>query len=70
METNIVINVRSDKYRAKGHLNSEIIYEVIVSPKMPTKKFPDFCLEICPLDREGQKSGKNLVSILGEMMTS
>ena len=27
----------------KGHLNSELIYEVIGSPKMPTKKFPDFC---------------------------
>ena len=28
---------------AKGQLNSEWIYEVIVSPKMPTKIFPDFC---------------------------
>ena len=28
---------------AKGQLNSEWIYEVIVSPKMPTKDFPDFC---------------------------
>ena len=28
---------------AKGQLNSELIYEVIVSPKMPTKIFPDFC---------------------------
>ena len=27
----------------KGQLNSELIYEVIVSPKMPTKFFPDFC---------------------------
>ena len=27
----------------KGQLNSEWIYEVIVSPKMPTKKFTDFC---------------------------
>ena len=27
----------------KGQLNSEWIYEVIVSPKMPTKDFPDFC---------------------------
>ena len=27
----------------KVQLNSELIYEVIVSPKMPTKIFPDFC---------------------------
>ena len=27
----------------KGQLNSECIYEVIVSPKMPTKNFKDFC---------------------------
>ena len=27
----------------KGQLNSERIYEVIVSPKMPTKNFKDFC---------------------------
>ena len=27
----------------KGQLNSEQIYEVIVSPKMPTKNFSDFC---------------------------
>ena len=28
--------------RAKGQLNSELIYEVIVYPKMPTKKLPRF----------------------------
>ena len=28
---------------SKGKLNSEWIYEVIVSPKMPTKNFKDFC---------------------------
>ena len=28
---------------AKGQLNSEWIYEVIVSPKMQTKNFMDFC---------------------------
>ena len=50
---------------SKGHLNSEWIYGVIVSPNMPTKKFLDFCPTL-----SGQKSGKNLVSILGEMMTS
>ena len=27
----------------KGQLNSEWIYEVAFSPKMPTKIFPDFC---------------------------
>ena len=27
----------------KGQLNSEWIYEVIVSPKMPIKNFKDFC---------------------------
>ena len=28
---------------AKGHLNSEWIYEVIVSPKMQTQNYKDFC---------------------------
>ena len=28
---------------SKGQLNSEWIYDVIVSPKMPTKNFSDFC---------------------------
>ena len=50
---------------SKGQLNSEWIYEVIVSPKMPTKIFPDFCPTY-----SGQKSGKILVGILGETMTS
>ena len=27
----------------KGQLNSEWIYEVIISPKMPTKNYKDFC---------------------------
>ena len=27
----------------KGHLNQEWIYEVIVSPKIPTKNYRDFC---------------------------
>ena len=27
----------------KGQLNSEWIYDVIVSSKMPTKNFKDFC---------------------------
>ena len=27
----------------KGQLNSEWIYEVIVSPKIPTKNYRDFC---------------------------
>ena len=50
---------------AKGQLNSEWIFEVIDSPKIPTKNFPDFSSE-----RVGQKSGKILVGILGETMTS
>ena len=36
----------SDKFcaeNAKGQLNSEWIYEVIVSLKMPTKNLKDFC---------------------------
>ena len=51
---------------SKGQLNSELIYEVIVSLKMPTKNFPDFCSNKLP----GQKSGIILVGILGETMTS
>ena len=27
----------------KGQLNSEQIFEFIISPKMPTKNFKDFC---------------------------
>ena len=53
------------KSPTKGQLNLEWIYEVIVSPKMPTKNFPDFCPTL-----SGQKSGIILVSILGETMTS
>ena len=26
----------------KGQLNSELIYEIIISPKIPTNNFPDF----------------------------
>ena len=29
--------------RTKGQLNSEWIYEVIISPKIPTKNYRDFC---------------------------
>ena len=32
--------------RYKGQLNSELIYEVIVSPKMPTKIFPISALDV------------------------
>ena len=49
----------------KGQINSEWIDEFIISPKMPTKIYPDFCPE-----RGGQKPGKNLVGIFGETMTS
>ena len=27
----------------KGQLNSELIYDAIISPKMPTKNLKDFC---------------------------
>ena len=33
----------ADYIAPKGQLNSECIYEVIVSPKIPTKNFSDFC---------------------------
>ena len=32
-----------EKLTIKGQLNSEWIYEVIVSPKMQTKNYKDFC---------------------------
>ena len=32
-----------DGKKTKGQLNSEWIFEVIVSPKMATKIFKDFC---------------------------
>ena len=32
------------KTNITGQLNSEWIYEVIVSPKMPAKNYKDFCL--------------------------
>ena len=35
--------IKKPEEKIKGQLNSEWIYEVIVSPKMPTKKFPDIC---------------------------
>ena len=35
---------KKSKYvKTKGQLNSEGIYEVMVSPKMPTKNLQDFC---------------------------
>ena len=36
-------NCSRNLYLGKGQLNSEWIYEVIVSPKMQTKKYKDFC---------------------------
>ena len=44
---------------AKGQLFSEWIYEVIVSPKIQTKIFQDFCLHYT-----GQKSWQFLIAIL------
>ena len=54
---------------SKGQLNSEWIYDVIVSPKMPTKNFKDFCPG--SFFRGGRAEiFKILVGILGETMTS
>ena len=39
----IFIASRNFKHNSKGQLNSEWIYEVIVSPKIPTQKLKDFC---------------------------
>ena len=38
-----VVAGKTFKSLPKGQLNSEWIYEVIVSPKMPTKNLKDFC---------------------------
>ena len=53
----------------KVQLNSEWSYEVIVSPKMPTKNLKDFC-PIPSNKLPWQKPFKFLVGILGETMTS
>ena len=50
---------------AKDQFFSELIYEVIVSPKIQTKNGQDFCHHYT-----GQKSWQFLVRILGETMTS
>ena len=60
--------INQNKFIAKGQLNSEWIYEVIVSPKMPTKNFSDFW-------PGGLLEGRAeiweiLAGILGETMTS
>ena len=39
----VTITVSYNIVACKGQLNSEWIYEVIVSPKMPTKNYKDFC---------------------------
>ena len=39
---------KQNKKRAEGQLNSECIYEVIVSPKMPTKNLKDSQFSIQP----------------------
>ena len=52
------------RFFSKGQLNSERIYEVIVSPKMPTKINRDFC-------PGSVLEGKAEISVfLGETMTS
>jgi hypothetical protein len=35
--------IKISDYSTKGQLNSGWIYDAIVSPKMPTKIFKDFC---------------------------
>ena len=52
----------------KGQLNSEWIYEVIVSPKIPTKNLKDFCPG--SLLEWRAEFLKFLVGILGQTMTS
>ena len=37
------VNKVANSYWTKGQLYSEWIYDVVVSPKMPTKNFKDFC---------------------------
>ena len=62
----------------KGQLNSEWIYEVIVSPEMPTKNLKDFCpgsslegrAEILQNPTSEIQIAPFLVGILGETMTS
>ena len=44
--TSLDENYIKTDFSAKGHLNSNWIYEVIVSPKMQTKNLKDFCLTI------------------------
>ena len=39
-----IIQTNGNYVCTKGQLNSEWIYEVIVSSKMPNKNFKDFCL--------------------------
>ena len=41
--TKIQPKIKISDYSTKGQLNSEWIYDVIVSPNMPTKIFKDFC---------------------------
>ena len=36
-------SLNADLASTNGQLNSECIYEVTVSPKMPTKDYQDFC---------------------------
>ena len=51
---------------AKGQLNSEWIYEVIISPKMPTKNYKDFCPVSLLEDRaEIFVEGSRLMLLLG-----
>ena len=56
-------------YDFKGQLNSECIYEVIISPKMPTKNYITKISALPSNKLPGQKSENFLVGILGGTIT-
>ena len=45
-QENSLVELSVGKVYAKGQLISECPFEIIVSPKIPTKLFLDFCPEI------------------------
>ena len=49
-------NTYTDDPEFKGQLNSEWIYEVIISPKIPTKNYRDFC----PGSKQGRPGQRSL----------
>ena len=65
VEECVEISKKFGQKMAKGQLFSGWIYEVIVSPKMWTRNYQDFCPHYT-----GQKSCQFFVRIFGETMTS